>query len=73
MIICVPIQTLLAKLSKRYFSERANENDKRIQLVNEVLEGIRLIKLYAWEDAFLKMLSVLRSSELRLLLLTKLI
>lgn len=73
MIICVPIQTLLAKLSKRFFSARANENDKRIQLVNEVLEGIRLIKLYAWEGAFVKMLSVLRSSELRMLLLTKLI
>lgn len=60
MILCVPIQTFLARLSKKYFTQRANMNDKRIQLTNEVLEGVRLIKLYSWEETFFKMLNAVR-------------
>lgn len=26
--------------------------DKRIRMMNEVLSGIRIIKMYAWEKAF---------------------
>lgn len=73
LIACVPVQTVLAKLSKKYFAERATMNDRRMKVTNEMLEGIRLIKLYSWESAFLKMLNVVRSKELHLLLLTKII
>jgi ATP-binding cassette subfamily C (CFTR/MRP) protein 4 len=31
-------------------------SDKRIKLTSELIEGIRLIKMYAWEEAFKKMI-----------------
>jgi len=38
-----------------------------------VLEGIRLIKLYSWEQAFVKMLDKVRETELHLLIFTKIV
>ena len=34
--------------------------DKRIRIMNEVIVGIRVIKMYAWEYAFKKVVSKLR-------------
>jgi hypothetical protein len=39
--------------------------DSRVNLTNEVLTGIRLIKLYAWEGDFLQRINSLRSKELQ--------
>ena len=30
----------------------AVENDRRIKVTNEVLQGVRAVKLYNWEDAY---------------------
>ncbi|VDM53179.1 unnamed protein product [Angiostrongylus costaricensis] len=32
--------------------EIANRADKRLSVMNEILNGIRMIKMYVWEDAF---------------------
>ena len=34
--------------------------DKRVRIMNEVISGIRVIKMYAWENAFSKLISRLR-------------
>ncbi|KAF9973525.1 hypothetical protein BGZ73_003215 [Actinomortierella ambigua] len=39
--------------------------DARVKLTQEVLQGIRVIKFYGWEDAFLKKLDDLRAQELK--------
>ena len=41
--------------------------DKRINKTSEALEGIKLIKLQAWEHAFLERISGIRCSELSIL------
>lgn len=41
--------------------------DDRIKLMNEVLNGIKVLKLYAWELAFKDKVSAIRESELRVL------
>lgn len=38
--------------------------DNRIKLMNEVLNGIKVLKLYAWELAFRDKVSSIRESEL---------
>ncbi|ELU10450.1 hypothetical protein CAPTEDRAFT_161237 [Capitella teleta] len=38
--------------------------DRRIKVTNEVLNGIKIIKYYAWEVAFLRMILGIRESEL---------
>ena len=34
--------------------------DKRIRIMNEIIVGIRVIKMYAWEHAFKRVVSKLR-------------
>ena len=39
--------------------------DKRVRLTSEVLQGIRLIKLYAWEAFYTRQLGELRMREIK--------
>ena len=41
--------------------------DERIKMVNEVLNGIKVIKLYAWERPMEEVISNLRNRELVLI------
>lgn len=41
--------------------------DERIKVINEALQGIRIIKFYAWEAAFLQRIHALRERELSML------
>ena len=34
--------------------------DKRVRVMNEIISGIRVIKMYAWENAFRKLITKLR-------------
>ena len=44
-----------------------NMKDSRIKLVNEVLNGMKVIKLYAWEIPFGKLIMDIRNAELNIL------
>jgi ATP-binding cassette subfamily C (CFTR/MRP) protein 1 len=39
--------------------------DKRVRLTTEVLQGIRLIKLYAWEAFYTHQVGELRTREVK--------
>lgn len=41
--------------------------DGRIRLMNEILNGIKILKFYAWEKAFLEQVLGYREKELRAL------
>ncbi|KAI9534115.1 hypothetical protein NQZ68_016833 [Dissostichus eleginoides] len=41
--------------------------DGRIRLMNEILSGVKILKFYAWEKAFLRRVGVLRDGELQAL------
>ena len=43
------------------------QKDSRIRLMNEVLNGIKVIKLYAWEDHFQSDVQDIRQKELTIL------
>jgi hypothetical protein len=38
--------------------------DQRIKMMNEILNGIRVLKLYAWEMAFIRSINHIREKEL---------
>ena len=46
-------------LSRRQIAARA---DSRIGVMSEILNGIRVIKMYAWENAFEEVVDELRRS-----------
>lgn len=41
------------------------QKDSRIKLISEVLQGIKVLKLYAWENAFIKKVERFRVLELK--------
>ena len=43
------------------------QKDRRIRVMNEVLNGIKVIKLYAWEDHFHDDVQSIRQRELTIL------
>ena len=41
--------------------------DRRIRMTSEVLNGVKVIKLYAWEDHFQRDVQSIRDNELSVL------
>ncbi|TPX30915.1 homogentisate 1,2-dioxygenase [Synchytrium microbalum] len=63
LVAYIPIQRSLGNLLT-YNRVKANEQaDMRIKITQESFSGIRVIKLYAWEESFLKVLRAIRSVE----------
>ncbi|XP_051994834.1 multidrug resistance-associated protein 1 isoform X3 [Xyrauchen texanus] len=67
MVLMVPINAVIAMKTKTYQVDQMKSKDNRIKLMNEVLNGIKVLKLYAWELAFKDKVSDIRKSELRVL------
>ncbi|XP_054614670.1 multidrug resistance-associated protein 1 [Dunckerocampus dactyliophorus] len=67
MILMVPVNAFIAMKTKAYQVAQMKSKDNRIKLMNEMLNGIKVLKLYAWELAFKGKVSEIRESELQVL------
>ncbi|XP_022093403.1 LOW QUALITY PROTEIN: multidrug resistance-associated protein 4-like [Acanthaster planci] len=65
LILLAPLQGYMAKLFSRFRSKTALLSDARIRIMNEVIAGMRVIKIYAWEPSFAKLVSEARRKEIR--------
>uniref|UniRef100_A0A674K4E7 Multidrug resistance-associated protein 1 n=1 Tax=Terrapene triunguis TaxID=2587831 RepID=A0A674K4E7_9SAUR len=59
MILLVPVNAVMVAHMK--------SKDNRIKLMNEILNGIKVLKLYAWELAFKEKVLGIRQEELKVL------
>uniref|UniRef100_A0A182NN20 Uncharacterized protein n=1 Tax=Anopheles dirus TaxID=7168 RepID=A0A182NN20_9DIPT len=59
----IPLQAWLGKKAALYRLKTANRTDRRIQFMNEIIQGIQVIKMYAWEDSFSRMVDRIRRKE----------
>uniref|UniRef100_A0A480F348 Cystic fibrosis transmembrane conductance regulator n=3 Tax=Sus scrofa TaxID=9823 RepID=A0A480F348_PIG len=64
LIILLPLQSCLGKLFSSLRSKTAAYTDVRIRTMNEVITGIRIIKMYAWEKSFADLIARLRRKEI---------
>lgn len=48
----VSLQGGIAKAQSRIRVKTVKKTDKRVALMNEILNSLRLIKMYTWEDSF---------------------
>ncbi|XP_061080827.1 multidrug resistance-associated protein 1 isoform X2 [Conger conger] len=67
MVLMFPINAVIAMKNKTFQVAQMKSKDNRIKLMNELLNGIKVLKLYAWELAFKDKVSEIRESELRVL------
>lgn len=70
MIIILPVNHYNAKMFASTQDKLMESRDKRISLMNEVLQGIRQIKFFAWEKNWEKRVMEARAIELRHLAIT---
>ncbi|XP_054637104.1 multidrug resistance-associated protein 4 isoform X2 [Dunckerocampus dactyliophorus] len=64
LMFLMPMQTLFGRLFSKYRSKTAILTDSRIRTMNEVVSGIRIIKMYAWEKPFAALVSDVRRKEI---------
>lgn len=60
-ILLMPISWAIGVTNGRIFTELNVHRDSRVKITGEVIEGIRFVKLYAWELAFNRIVGKLRS------------
>lgn len=64
LVILMPTQTMFGRLFSKFRSKTAALTDNRIRTMNEVVSGIRIIKMYAWEKPFSALVNDVRREEI---------
>jgi len=64
-LIILPLNKILAKKISHYNSKMMEWKDKRIKLMSELLLGVRLIKMLAWEEIFKSRIKSIRGQEMK--------
>ncbi|CAB4387319.1 unnamed protein product [Rhizophagus irregularis] len=65
LVIVGPLQAKVMKTLAKTRGKASKITDDRVKLTQEVLQGIRVIKYYAWEESFLNALNKLRDKEMK--------
>ncbi|KAJ8252922.1 hypothetical protein GJAV_G00207050 [Gymnothorax javanicus] len=68
LVILMPMQTLFGRLFSRFRSKTAAFTDNRIRTMNEVVSGMRIIKMYAWEKPFSLLVNEARRKEISMVM-----
>ncbi|KAJ6705474.1 ATP-BINDING CASSETTE SUB-FAMILY C [Salix purpurea] len=65
IILTVLASSPLAKLQHKYQTKLMEQQDTRLKAITEALANMKVLKLYAWETHFKKVIEVTRKEELR--------
>uniref|UniRef100_A0A0N5C270 Multidrug resistance-associated protein 1 n=1 Tax=Strongyloides papillosus TaxID=174720 RepID=A0A0N5C270_STREA len=64
MVLLFPLNFIFSLIIRKYQTKQMYLKDERVKMVNEVLNGIKVIKLYGWEIAMEDVIKKLRNKEL---------
>ncbi|KAM3606183.1 uncharacterized protein V6R79_012047 [Siganus canaliculatus] len=67
MVVMVPINALIAAKARNLQIDNMKFKDKRMKIMNEILNGIKILKLYAWEPSFQTQVENIRGQELNVM------
>ncbi|XP_010843445.1 PREDICTED: multidrug resistance-associated protein 1-like isoform X2 [Bison bison bison] len=65
LVFVIPMNALVANRMKKLKKNQRKNKDKQIKLLNEILHGIKILKLYAWEPSYKKKIIEIREQELK--------
>ena len=66
MVVSMPLQALVLKTYFRCQVKRLKLTDQRVRLTNEMVQGIRVVKMYAWEQTIEQKVAEVRREELKM-------
>lgn len=67
MILLIPINSIVGNKLKYLQIKEMHKKDERIKTISEILSGIKLLKLYAWEASFEAAVQKIRAKELQII------
>lgn len=67
MIVVIPMNGYVANKMNTFQIRQMKNKDDRIKLMNEILNGIKVLKLYGWELSFAKEVAKVRGKEVQTL------
>ncbi|GLG97904.1 Probable multidrug resistance-associated protein lethal(2)03659 [Gryllus bimaculatus] len=70
VLAALPLQGSMSHFSAMYRSKTAYRTDYRVRLVDNIVSGIRAIKMYAWEKPFIGLVNAARRREIGSLRIT---
>jgi ABC-type multidrug transport system fused ATPase/permease subunit len=65
MFILLPFNGYITTKLRNIQTLVMKEKDKRVKLMNEILNGIKVLKLYAWENSFRDRVMGYREKEIK--------
>ncbi|XP_055536688.1 probable multidrug resistance-associated protein lethal(2)03659 [Wyeomyia smithii] len=60
----IPFQAWNSHRAAAYAQKAAERTDYRVRFMNEIIQGIQVIKMYAWESSFAKLVRKIRRKEI---------
>uniref|UniRef100_A0A8C9SM16 ATP-binding cassette, sub-family C (CFTR/MRP), member 3 n=1 Tax=Scleropages formosus TaxID=113540 RepID=A0A8C9SM16_SCLFO len=67
MVLLIPLNAAIVMKTRAFQVAQMQYKDSRIKLMNEILNGIKVLKLYAWENSFKDKVLEIRQKELNVL------
>nr|CAD7262111.1 unnamed protein product [Timema shepardi] len=63
----IPVQLFISKFTSKLRMKIATRTDERVRMMSEIISGIQVIKMYAWEKPFEKMVALARRTEINVI------
>lgn len=67
MIVLIPLNAVVTKNIAALQVQQMKIKDERVKLMNEILSGMKVLKLYAWEPSFEEQVQKIRGKEIKTL------
>ncbi|XP_063420619.1 multidrug resistance-associated protein 1-like [Mytilus trossulus] len=68
VITAAVANVLFGKIRQNYFKDILNLKGRRVKLFDEIVKGIKIIKMYAWEVFYTEKVSSIRTKEIEIII-----
>ncbi|XP_012941427.1 multidrug resistance-associated protein 4, partial [Aplysia californica] len=65
LLLLIPVQGFMGKLFSKLRHKTAIHTDERVKVMNEIISGMRVIKMYCWEKPFEQLVEKIRNLEIQ--------
>jgi len=65
LVVSLLLNTFLTRFSRKYQIKQMKYKDSRVKTISEILNGMKILKLYAWETFFEEKVLDIRTKEIK--------